>query len=170
MIGYRAPTFSIGSRSAPWAHAVLAEEGHRYSSSVFPVKHDLYGEPDAPRAPYRPDPSGVIELPMTTVRVGRRNLPCAGGGWFRLVPYALFRAGLKRVNGEARVRLHRGSCEVAGVRSPDSLMEAAGATYGEGAKAWTGAEAAGFSRLHGFQGVLAERLRARCAPDGGKSQ
>jgi len=100
VIGYRAPTFSIGRRSAPWAHAVLAEEGHRYSSSVFPVKHDLYGEPDAPRAPHRPDPSGVIELPMTTVRVGSRNLPCAGGGWFRLVPYALFRAGLRRVNAE----------------------------------------------------------------------
>lgn len=100
VIGYRAPTFSIGRRSAPWAHAVLAEEGHRYSSSIFPVKHDLYGEPDAPRAPHRPDPSGVIELPMTTVRVGSRNLPCAGGGWFRLVPYALFRAGLRRVNAE----------------------------------------------------------------------
>jgi polysaccharide deacetylase family protein (PEP-CTERM system associated) len=100
VIGYRAPTFSIGRRSAPWAHAVLAEEGHRYSSSVFPVKHDLYGEPDAPRVPYRPDPAGVIELPMTTVRVGSRNLPCAGGGWFRLVPYALFRAGLRRVNAE----------------------------------------------------------------------
>lgn len=98
VIGYRAPTFSIGRRSAPWAHAVLAEEGHRYSSSVFPVKHDLYGEPDAPRGPHRPDPSGVVELPMTTVRVGGRNLPCAGGGWFRLVPYALFRAGLRRVN------------------------------------------------------------------------
>lgn len=100
VIGYRAPTFSIGRRSAPWAHAVLAEEGHRYSSSVFPVRHDLYGEPDAPRGPHRPDPSGVIELPMTTVRVGRRNLPCAGGGWFRLVPYALFRAGLRRVNAD----------------------------------------------------------------------
>jgi polysaccharide deacetylase family protein (PEP-CTERM system associated) len=100
VIGYRAPTFSIGRRSAPWAHAVLAEEGHRYSSSVFPVKHDLYGEPDAPRGPHRPDPSGVVELPMTTVRVGRRNLPCAGGGWFRLVPYALFRAGLRRVNAD----------------------------------------------------------------------
>lgn len=100
VIGYRAPTFSIGRRSAPWAHAVLAEEGHRYSSSVFPVKHDLYGEPDAPRAPHRPDPSGVVELPMTTVRVGNRNLPCAGGGWFRLVPYALFRAGLRRVNAD----------------------------------------------------------------------
>jgi polysaccharide deacetylase family protein (PEP-CTERM system associated) len=100
VIGYRAPTFSIGRRSAPWAHAVLAEEGHRYSSSVFPVKHDLYGEPDAPRAPHRPDPAGVVELPMTTVRIGSRNLPCAGGGWFRLVPYALFRAGLRRVNAE----------------------------------------------------------------------
>jgi polysaccharide deacetylase family protein (PEP-CTERM system associated) len=105
VIGYRAPTFSIGRRSAPWAHAVLAEEGHRYSSSVFPVKHDLYGEPDAPRAPHRPDPSGVVELPMTTVRVGRRNLPCAGGGWFRLVPYALFRAGLRRVNADGTAGL-----------------------------------------------------------------
>lgn len=102
VIGYRAPTFSIGRRSAPWAHAVLAEEGHRYSSSVFPVKHDLYGEPDAPRGPHRPDPSGVVELPMTTLRLGGRNLPCAGGGWFRLVPYALFRAGLSRVNAEGQ--------------------------------------------------------------------
>jgi polysaccharide deacetylase family protein (PEP-CTERM system associated) len=105
VIGYRAPTFSIGRRSAPWAHAVLAEEGHRYSSSVFPVKHDLYGEPDAPRAPHRPDPSGVVELPMTTVRVGNRNLPCAGGGWFRLLPYALFRAGLRRVNADGTAGL-----------------------------------------------------------------
>ena len=105
VVGYRAPTFSIGRRSAPWAYAVLAEEGHRYSSSVFPVRHDLYGDPDAPRGPHRPDPSGVVELPMTTVRVGGRNLPCAGGGWFRLVPYALFRAGLRRVNAEGRAAL-----------------------------------------------------------------
>jgi len=72
----------------------------------------------------------------------------------------------ERVNGEVRCVLHRGSCTVAGVRSPDSLMASAGAVYGEGAKAWTGAEAAGFSRLHGFQGVLAERLRARRAAGG----
>lgn len=98
VIGYRAPTFSIGPASAPWAHAILAETGHAYSSSVFPVKHDLYGAPDAPRGPHRPDASGVVELPMTTVRVGSRNLPCAGGGWFRLFPYALFRRGLTRVN------------------------------------------------------------------------
>ncbi|WP_144300187.1 XrtA system polysaccharide deacetylase [Elioraea rosea] len=98
VIGYRAPTFSIGPASAPWAHAILAETGHAYSSSIFPVKHDLYGAPDAPRGPWRPDASGVIELPMTTVRVGARNLPCSGGGWFRLFPYALFRRGLSRVN------------------------------------------------------------------------
>jgi argininosuccinate synthase len=76
----------------------------------------------------------------------------------------------ERVNGDVRVRLHRGTCEVAGVRSPDSLMASAGATYGEGAKAWTGEEAAGFSRLHGFQGVLAERLRARRAGEGEKTK
>jgi polysaccharide deacetylase family protein (PEP-CTERM system associated) len=96
--GYRAPTFSIGPRSTPWAHAVLAEEGYGYSSSMFPIRHDLYGAPDAPRGPHRPRADGVPEIPMTTVRALGRNLPCAGGGWFRLVPYALFRAGLRRVN------------------------------------------------------------------------
>ena len=64
-----------------------------------------------------------------------------------------------RVNGEARVRLYRGTCEVAGVRSPDSLLAGAGAQYGEGSRAWTGADAAGFARLHGLQGVLAARRR-----------
>lgn len=99
--GYRAPTFSIGPRT-PWAHAVLAEEGYGYSSSVFPVRHDLYGAPDAPRTPHRPRPDGVTELPMTTVRAGGRNLPCAGGGWFRLVPYPVFKAGLARVNAREK--------------------------------------------------------------------
>ncbi len=99
--GYRAPTFSINPRT-PWAHAVLAEEGHRYSSSVFPVKHDLYGAPEAPRGPHRPDPAGVVELPMTTLALGGRNLPLSGGGWFRLAPYAAFRAGLRRVNAEGQ--------------------------------------------------------------------
>lgn len=102
--GYRAPTFSIAPRLAPWAHAVLADTGHLYSSSIFHVRHDLYGVPDAPRVPYRPDPSGVLELPMTTVRLGSRNLPCAGGGWFRMFPYGLFRAGLTRVNAQEKLR------------------------------------------------------------------
>ena len=95
--GYRAPTFSIGA-ATPWAYQVLAEEGHGYSSSVYPIRHDLYGAADAPRAPHRPDPSGVVELPMTTTRVLGRNLPCSGGGFFRLLPYPLYRAGLRRVN------------------------------------------------------------------------
>jgi polysaccharide deacetylase family protein (PEP-CTERM system associated) len=97
VIGYRAPTFSINART-PWAHAVLAEEGHVYSSSVFPVKHDLYGAPEAPRGPHRPHPDGVVELPMTTLPMAGRNLPLSGGGWFRMAPYAAFRAGLRRVN------------------------------------------------------------------------
>ena len=96
--GYRAPTFSITPGTTPWAHAVLAEEGYRYSSSVFPIQHDLYGAPDAPRSPHRPRLDGVMELPMTTVHAFGRNLPCSGGGWFRLLPYPVFRAGLRRVN------------------------------------------------------------------------
>lgn len=95
--GYRAPTFSIGPRN-PWAFDVLDEEGHRYSSSIYPVKHDLYGAPDAPRFPYRPASGALMEIPMTTVRLGGRNMPCAGGGYFRLMPYALFRTLLRRFN------------------------------------------------------------------------
>ncbi len=96
--GYRAPTFSIGPRTA-WAHQVLEEEGYRYSSSVFPVRHDLYGDPAAPRFPYRPPGRDALqELPLTTLRLRGRNLPCAGGGYFRLMPYALFRLALRRYN------------------------------------------------------------------------
>ena len=93
--GYRAPTFSIGPRN-PWAYDVLEETGHRYSSSVYPVKHDLYGAPDAPRVPYRPGPGALVEIPMTTLRLGGRNLPISGGGYFRLMPYMLFRTLLRR--------------------------------------------------------------------------
>ncbi len=93
--GYRAPTFSLNA-ATPWAFAILAEEGYRYSSSVYPVRHDLYGMPDAPRFPYRPDAGALWEIPMTTLRVPGRNLPCAGGGWFRVLPYAAFRLGLRR--------------------------------------------------------------------------
>ncbi len=97
--GYRAPTFSINTQN-PWAFDVLAEEGHAYSSSIYPIRHDLYGMPYAPRVPHRVANGRLLEIPMTTVRVGGRNLPCAGGGYFRLLPYALFRAGLRRVNKE----------------------------------------------------------------------
>jgi polysaccharide deacetylase family protein (PEP-CTERM system associated) len=95
--GYRAATFSIGKRT-PWAFDVLAEQGYRYSSSIYPVHHDLYGMPDAPRAPFRPTAGPLWEIPMTTLRVMQRNLPCSGGGYFRLLPYWLFRLALARVN------------------------------------------------------------------------
>lgn len=95
--GYRAATFSIGARNL-WAFPILREEGYAYSSSINPIRHDLYGMPDAPRVPFRPDPHGVIEIPMTTVRLLGRNWPCSGGGYFRLLPTVLYRAGLTRVN------------------------------------------------------------------------
>jgi polysaccharide deacetylase family protein (PEP-CTERM system associated) len=97
VVGYRAPTFSIGART-PWAYDILAEEGHRYSSSIYPVRHDLYGNPDAPRFPHRPQGGVLFELPMTTVSLMGRNIPCSGGGYFRLVPYALFRRGIRHFN------------------------------------------------------------------------
>jgi len=100
--GYRAPTFSMGART-PWAHDVLEDEGYLYSSSIFPIQHDLYGDPHAPRFPHRSAGTGLWEIPMTTVRIGGRNLPCAGGGYFRLLPYRLFRSGVRRLNrGEHR--------------------------------------------------------------------
>lgn len=97
VIGYRAPTFSIGPHN-PWAFKILAETGHRYSSSVYPVRHDLYGAPSSPRTPYRPTELSLVELPMTTLRLGHKNLPIAGGGYFRLIPYWLYRQALARFN------------------------------------------------------------------------
>ena len=95
--GYRAPTFSMGPRT-PWAHALLEEAGYRYSSSIYPILHDLYGDPSGPRFAYRVVESAMWEIPMTTVRIGSRNLPCAGGGYFRLLPYRLFRTGVRHLN------------------------------------------------------------------------
>lgn len=93
--GYRAPTFSLGTRT-PWAHTILAEAGYRYSSSIYPVRHDLYGSPDAPRAPHEVAGGRLWELPMTTLQLRGRNMPISGGGWFRLLPYAVYRLGLRR--------------------------------------------------------------------------
>jgi polysaccharide deacetylase family protein (PEP-CTERM system associated) len=94
--GYRAPSFSIGY-SNPWAFDVLQEAGYRYSSSVYPVQHDHYGMPDAPRFPYSARP-GLTEVPVTTTRLLGRNLPAGGGGYFRLAPYKLSRWAIQRVN------------------------------------------------------------------------
>jgi len=94
--GYRAPSFSIGPGNL-WAFDVLLEAGYRYSSSVYPVQHDHYGMPDAPRFCYDARP-GLLEIPITTTRVFGRNLPAGGGGYFRLAPYRLSRWALRRVN------------------------------------------------------------------------
>jgi polysaccharide deacetylase family protein (PEP-CTERM system associated) len=99
VIGYRAASFSIG-RDTLWALDVLAEAGYLYSSSIYPVHHDLYGLPDAPRFPFRVRASSVLELPLTTLRLLGNNLPCAGGGYFRMAPYALFHWALERVARE----------------------------------------------------------------------
>ncbi len=101
--GYRAPTFSINTHNL-WAFDVLADEGYAYSSSIFPIRHDLYGMPEASRFPHRVAGGRLLEIPMTTVRIGARNLPCSGGGYFRLLPYGLFRAGLRRFNTQDRAR------------------------------------------------------------------
>jgi polysaccharide deacetylase family protein (PEP-CTERM system associated) len=95
--GYRAPSYSINAKNL-WALEVLREAGHVYSSSIYPIRHDLYGMPDAPRFPFRLKTDGILEIPVTTVRLGNRNLPCGGGGYFRLLPYVAYRWMLRRVN------------------------------------------------------------------------
>ncbi len=96
--GYRAPSFSINRRNW-WAVAELEEAGYAYSSSIYPVRHDHYGMPDAPRFPHRPNGArGILEVPPTTLPLFGRNFPAAGGGWFRLLPYEMSRWMLKRVN------------------------------------------------------------------------
>ncbi|SES62575.1 polysaccharide deacetylase family protein, PEP-CTERM locus subfamily [Nitrosomonas marina] len=99
VVGYRAPSFSINRKNL-WALDCLAEAGYRYSSSIYPVQHDHYGMPDAPRFAYFPrGESGVLELPVTTVRLWGRNVPAGGGGYFRLWPYTVSKWFIKRLNG-----------------------------------------------------------------------
>lgn len=94
--GYRAPSFSIGEGNL-WAHNVIAETGHKYSSSVYPIAHDHYGMPEAPRFAWRTT-SGIVEIPPSSLRVLGRNLPASGGGYFRLLPYSVSRWSLRRIN------------------------------------------------------------------------
>ena len=99
--GYRAASFSV-VRPTLWALDVLAEEGYAYSSSIYPIKHDLYGIPDAPRFAFQRSQSAVLEIPITTVSWLNRNFPCGGGGYFRLMPYVISRWALKHVNKRDR--------------------------------------------------------------------
>jgi polysaccharide deacetylase family protein (PEP-CTERM system associated) len=98
--GYRAPSFSVGERN-PWAFDCIAAAGYRYSSSIYPIRHDHYGVPDAPRFSHQSRP-GLIELPIATVRAFSANWPAGGGGYFRLLPYRVSRWALRRVNGVDR--------------------------------------------------------------------
>ena len=98
VLGYRAPSFSIGAANL-WAFDVLREAGYRYSSSIYPIRHDHYGMPDSPRFVHEVRP-GLIEVPITTLRAFGRNFPSSGGGYFRLLPYALSRWMLQRVNAD----------------------------------------------------------------------
>lgn len=93
--GYRAASWSIDTRT-PWAHDILGEIGYEYSSSIYPVSHDTYGIPSARRHPHRVENGGIKEFPASTARIGGRNVPIAGGGYFRLFPLFLSRHFIKR--------------------------------------------------------------------------
>ncbi len=99
--GYRAPSFSIGAANL-WAFDCLVRAGYRYSSSIYPIRHDHYGMPDSPRHAYQVRPE-LLEVPISTLRLLNRNFPSSGGGYFRLLPYQLSRWMLNRINeGEHR--------------------------------------------------------------------
>ena len=93
--GYRAPSFSIGEKNL-WAFECLERAGYRYSSSIYPIHHDHYGMPNAPRHAH--SVGGLIEIPATTFRFLNRNWPASGGGYFRLMPYGLSRWMIERIN------------------------------------------------------------------------
>lgn len=98
--GYRAPSFSVGPRN-PWAFECMREAGYCYSSSVYPIRHDHYGAPDAPRFAHEVLP-GLLELPVATVRLFGTNLPAGGGGYFRLLPYVASRWSIRRIHRDDR--------------------------------------------------------------------
>ena len=99
MLGYRAPSYSVTERSL-WALDILIEEGYRYDASIFPIHHDRYGIPGSPRHVHVLERGSgtIIEAPGSTVRVAGVNLPIAGGGYFRLLPYGWTKWGIHRLN------------------------------------------------------------------------
>lgn len=102
VLGYRASTYSITRRSL-WALDILSEAGFTYDSSIFPIRHDLYGIPDAPQVPSliaTPKGASIVEFPMSTAPMFGLRIPVSGGGYFRLLPYWLTRAGLRKLNDE----------------------------------------------------------------------
>jgi polysaccharide deacetylase family protein (PEP-CTERM system associated) len=102
VVGYRAPSFSIGEGNL-WALEALSEAGYRYSSSIYPIQHDHYGMPSAPRFAFYPHgPDGLLEVPITTAMLMGKKLPAGGGGYFRLLPYAVSKWMMEKVNRDDR--------------------------------------------------------------------
>ncbi len=101
VVGYRAPTFSI-MRETAWALDVLAESGFLYDSSIYPVRHDRYGIPNAPRTPFwaKGRQHEILEIPPLTWRLFGMNLPVGGGGYFRLLPLAMMRRGIRQMQND----------------------------------------------------------------------
>jgi polysaccharide deacetylase family protein (PEP-CTERM system associated) len=98
--GYRAASYSIGEKNL-WAHNILVEEGFKYSSSIYPVKHDLYGMPQAPRFTYKPIANNdFLEIPISTIKFANKNFSCGGGGFFRFYPYVFSRWAFKKLNNQ----------------------------------------------------------------------
>ncbi len=101
IIGYRAPSYSI-TRKSLWALDILEELGFRYDSSIFPILHDNYGIPDAPRYEYKLPDHDMMEYPISTALFFGRKIPIAGGGYFRLFPYWFTRMALKKINNQEK--------------------------------------------------------------------
>jgi polysaccharide deacetylase family protein (PEP-CTERM system associated) len=102
ILGYRAASYSIGEKNL-WALEILDEQGYKYSSSIYPVKHDLYGMPKAPRFMFKPFPGkNLQEIPITTLKLFNRNIPCGGGGFFRLYPYSFSKWAYQTLNNKER--------------------------------------------------------------------
>jgi polysaccharide deacetylase family protein (PEP-CTERM system associated) len=104
ILGYRAPSFSL-IKGTEWAPEILAELGFLYDSSVCPIKHDLYGNPDAPRVPFRTAGGRLMEFPIATFAIGRHNFPVGGGGYLRILPYSYMRWGLSHLNRTNKLRV-----------------------------------------------------------------
>ena len=101
VVGYRAPSWSIGSRT-PWAHEMLAEAGYRYSSSVYPTRNDVSRAPEVEREPHTVDGTGILEIPVSVVSIGGRSIPASGGGFFRLFPLRLSDWLIRKAQSERR--------------------------------------------------------------------
>jgi polysaccharide deacetylase family protein (PEP-CTERM system associated) len=101
VLGYRAPSYTI-TKNTLWALDILAELGFEYDSSIFPIYHDTYGIPDAPRFPYKHDGLDLIEYPISTALILGRKIPVSGGGYFRLFPYWFTKNALKSINNKEK--------------------------------------------------------------------